>query len=116
MTKRSLFVRGVVVGSILGLVCLTGCPAPKDDRGNVGPSEPRSGSGAGGAESKPGRGPEASARVATAKAEDVEAAKKLLDGLGASGKYTLVPDGVMTASLFKTARHCPPNTSPCSEN
>ena len=44
---------------------------------------------------------EAPTRTATAKAEDVDVAKKLLDGLAASAKYTLVPDGVMTELVIE---------------
>ena len=67
---------------IVGLGCLTGCPGPRGDGGDVD----RAG----------GDSPAAPASVATASAADVDAAKTLLDGLGGSTKYTLLPGGVMT--------------------
>lgn len=85
---------------IVGLISLAGCPAPKGDGGNVG-----GGAGSGGGTSVANRGkgqtPEAPVRSATAKAEDVDAAKSVLDGLGANAKYTLLPGGVLTEIVIQ---------------
>jgi ribosomal protein L10 len=88
----SLRGRRALVGLVLSLVCLTGCPAPKGGGGNAGP-DASSGS--------KGTPTEAPARAASAKAEDVDAAKKLLDGLGANGKCTILPGSVLTEIVIQ---------------
>ena len=87
--------RGILVGLVLSLVCLAGCPAPQGDGGSVGPGA--SGGGATGTsqESEP------TAQAGTAKGEDVDAAKSLLDGLGANAKYKLLPGGVLTEIVIQ---------------
>ena len=85
--NASRWERGTLVGLIVGLLCLAGCPAPRDDGGPAEPGAERVG------ESVVLETP---ARVATAAAEDVAAAKTLLDGLGANAKYTLLPGDVLT--------------------
>ena len=100
MMNSVLLGRRTLGGLILSLICLAGCPAPKGDSGNVG-----SGASGGSGESAADRGtsqtPEAPARAATAKAEDVDAAKKLLDGLGANAKHRLLPGGVLTEIVIQ---------------
>ena len=88
-----------LVGLILSLVCLTGCPAPKGDGGNAGRRERWQRRAA--ADRGTSQTPERPARAATAKAEDVDAAKTLLDGLGANAKYTLLPGGVLTEIVIQ---------------
>jgi len=95
-----LWVRGTLVGLIVSLVGLTGCPAPKGDRAKVGSRETRVGDEAG-ADGAKSQAREAPARAATAKAEDVEAAKKLLDAWGANAKYAILPGGVMTEIVIQ---------------
>jgi len=85
----------VRVGLILGLVSLTGCPAPQ---GGGGSAE----QGAGDArDSNAGQQPAVPAQTGTAQAADVEAAKSLLDGFGANAKYTLKPGGVLTEIVIQ---------------
>ncbi len=79
--------RCALVGLVLGLVCLAGCPAPQGDGGV--------------ADRGPSAEPVPPARSGTAKAEDVDAAKTLLDGLGANAKYTLSPGGVLTEIVIQ---------------
>ena len=78
----------------------TGCPAPQGDGGRSGEPEQQSA-----AETRTAAtsraAADAAARVATAKAEDVDAAKALLDGLGANAKYTLLPGEVMTEIVIR---------------
>jgi Leucine-rich repeat (LRR) protein len=74
------------LGLIVGLLALTGCPQPTQKPRGTG-EKPAA------AKSPPTEVP---VRTATAKAEDVEAAKKLLDGFGANAKYTLLPGGALT--------------------
>ncbi|MHB8901591.1 MAG: leucine-rich repeat domain-containing protein [Thermoguttaceae bacterium] len=87
--SSSFFVRGASVGLMAGLLCLTGCPAPKQ------PAPPAVDGGAGQptapphADTPPAAEPIA---AATAKAEDVQAAKALLDKLGAGASYKLAGD------------------------
>ncbi|NLF71842.1 MAG: hypothetical protein GX575_22665 [Candidatus Anammoximicrobium sp.] len=90
----SVVTRGGLVGLVFGLVCLTGCPAPQ---GGAGASS------GGGAVADRGASPQpgAPARTATAKAEDVAAAQKLLDGLGANAKHTLLPGDVLTEIVIQ---------------
>jgi hypothetical protein len=84
--------RSTLVGLVLCLICLTGCPAPRGDGGNVGQSV-----------SDRGKSPAPAVpdRVASAKAEDVDAAKKLLDGFGTSANYVLLPGSVMTEIVIR---------------
>lgn len=74
---RLLWPRRVIAGAILGLMCLTGCPAQKE-------------TGGAGAGSNPTSTPTAESSAAikgTANANDVNAAKKRLAELGASATY-----------------------------
>lgn len=90
--NASRWERGTLVGLIVGLLCLAGCPAPRDDGGPAEPGAERVGESV---------VPETPARVATAAAEDVAAAKTLLDGLGANAKYTLLPGNVLTEIVIQ---------------
>lgn len=77
---------------MVGLICLTGCPAPK---------EPPAGAGSGGGtDTVKGEAPDTS-QVATAKTEDVEAAKALLAGLGSNATHKLLPGNVLTEIVIK---------------
>jgi Leucine-rich repeat (LRR) protein len=96
MINRLFLVRSSVACLIVSLVCLSGCSGPDGDGGNGGPGAGSVGTDSGGSDSV-----EPAARTSTAKAEDVEAAKKLLDGLAGNAKYTLVPDGVMTEVVIE---------------
>lgn len=90
--NASRWERGTLAGLIVGLLCLAGCPAPRGDGGPAGPGAERVGESA---------VPQTPARVATANAEDVAAAKTLLDGLGANAKYTLLPGDVLTEIVIQ---------------
>lgn len=96
MMKSSLLVRGTIAGLVVSLACFTGCPSQNGDGGNGGQD-----TGNGGDEVGPSDPVEPAGRVSTAKAEDVDAAKKLLDELGPNAEYTLVLDGVMTEIAVK---------------
>jgi len=98
MMNSPLLARGTVVGLIVSLVCLTGCPAPHGSGSGGGRGDGRGGGRGGEVAVKGGASDpaEAPAQTSTAAAEDVEAAKTLLDGLGPKAKYTLLPGGVMT--------------------
>lgn len=88
--KRSLLLaRTVSAGLIISLAFLTGCPSPNgDDAANTqGPGNINI--------ELSGSVPAPPAPAPTAKAEDVDAAKTLLDGLGAGTSYKLVPDGLL---------------------
>ena len=91
MKRSPLLVRTVSAGLIISLAFLTGCPSPNGNDSGTDTS------GADGGTSAPA---EPSGRTSTAKAEDVEAAKTLLEGLAPGTKYTLVPDGVMTEVII----------------
>jgi len=85
--------RSILVGLMVGLICLTGCPSPTDDE-----AQPPTASGASGGSTtkdEPPAVPTAPAREATAKAEDVEAAKALLDGL-AGATCEILPADILT--------------------
>jgi len=104
--KSSLWIRCSLVAFSVGLLSLAGCPGPIEkaedgghDKGQVSSKTDAD---------KTGTKAEASAKVdepesrtSTAKAEDVEAAKTLLDGLGSNASYKIVPDGVMTEIIIK---------------
>lgn len=77
---------------MVGLICLTGCPAPKDD----GPAPPASP----GVEPAAPAAPEEPAREATAKAEDVQAAKARIDEL-AGATCTILPGDILTEIVIK---------------
>ncbi|MHB0959031.1 MAG: hypothetical protein ACYC0X_27135 [Pirellulaceae bacterium] len=106
--SRPLWVPATLAGLILGLFCLTGCPTSKEKAGKAGPSSPEVVDGSRAAtsdakapdseESGPAKGKAsaAPAPTATANPDDVQAAKLLLDGLGRSAKYTLLPGDVLT--------------------
>jgi Leucine-rich repeat (LRR) protein len=95
MMNNSFIVRSMLVGLTVGLICLTGCPSPTDDG-----AQPPAGSGAGGGSATKDDPPAAPVREATAKAEDVQAAKALLDGL-AGATCKLLPGDVMTEVVVK---------------
>ncbi len=90
--NSSLFVRSTLVGLMVGLICLTGCPAPKDD----GPARPASP----GVEPAAPAAPEEPAREATAKTEDVQAAKARIDEL-AGATCKILPGDVLTEIVVK---------------
>ncbi|MBC8116022.1 MAG: hypothetical protein H7062_16670 [Candidatus Saccharimonas sp.] len=87
--------RSVVVGVVLGLLCLTGCPKPQGGGGGSG-----GGANAPTAGSK-GEAPPASTKQATAKADDVKAAKTRLDALGSRTKYTPKVGGLLTEIVIQ---------------
>ena len=89
--NSSLFARSGLVGLTLGLICLTGCPGPKDDG-----AKPPAGSGDApvAANTSPDT-PQPPARTPTATLEDFQAAKTLLDGL-ADATCKVLPDEVLT--------------------
>lgn len=96
MRKHSIGMPVMLIGLAAGSLLLAGCPTSSVDRQEAprdrppiveeGPDTPE---------------PEAPAREATAAAEDVEAAKTLLDGLADSATYTLLPGGVMTEIVVR---------------
>ncbi len=98
--NSSLLVRSTLVALMTGLVCLTGCPAPKEDGGSAN-NDVADAVTEGAPEKTDTAAPEPPARVATAAAEDVQAATTLLDKLSGNATYTLVPDGVLTAISIK---------------
>ena len=70
--------------------------------GLIGCSKPNSEPSAGaGAEPKPNAGRSDSVRKATADLKDVEAAKALIDGIGADARYRIVPDNVLVEIVIK---------------
>jgi Leucine-rich repeat (LRR) protein len=90
-----LIVRSIFVGLTVGLVCLTGCPAPTDN-GAKAPTDSAIPDTGASTESAPADAtPAAPAAAATAKAEDVQAAKALLDGI-AGATCKLLPGDVLT--------------------
>ncbi|MFC1596734.1 leucine-rich repeat domain-containing protein [Planctomycetota bacterium] len=98
MMNSPLVVRSTLVALIVSLICLTGCPPPHGSGSGGGRGGGQGGGRRGevaveGGTSDPAEAP---ARTSTAAAEDVEAAKTLLDGLGPNAKYTLLSGGVMT--------------------
>jgi Leucine-rich repeat (LRR) protein len=96
--NSSLTIRCTLVGAVLLTIGLAGCPGPIEQK--EGAKQDREMKTEGGEETTAEKSaPEEQkppARVATAKAEDVAAAKKLLDSFGPSASYTIVPDGVLT--------------------
>ena len=93
--NNSFIVRSMLVGLTVGLICLTGCPGPTDDG-----AQPPASSGGGGGSATKSDAPATPAREATAKAEDVQAAKALLDGL-AGATCQLLPGDVMTEIVIQ---------------
>ena len=81
---------------------LTGCSPPNDKGGAGGRSESTVSGREGGGDSGAtvAAAPE-SARAGAANADDVGAAKKLLDGLGEIAKYKLLPGDVMTEIVIQ---------------
>ncbi len=91
--NNPFILRSMLVGVTVGLICLTGCPSPTDDG-----AQPPAGTDGGAVSETKGDAPAtpaAPAREATAKAEDVQAAKAMLDGL-AGATCKLLPGDVMT--------------------
>ncbi len=95
--NSSLFVRSTLVGLMVGLICLTGCPAPKDD-GGASPANPKAEEAAANQEAP--ASPEEPARQATAKAKDVQAAKTRIDEL-AGATCKVLPGDVLTEIVVK---------------
>ena len=87
--------RRALAALILSLVGLAGCPAPRGDRPEGGARGQRDVGQSGGAAVK-APAPESPARAPTARAEDVEAAKKLLQALGENVQCTILPGGIIT--------------------
>ena len=81
--------RGVVVGVILGLLCLTGCPKPQGSGGGSSTSG-----------SKIKTSP-ASAKKPTANVDDVKAAKARFDALGSSCKYSPKAGDLLTEIVIQ---------------
>ncbi len=104
MINHSLRMRAALAVLCAGVLCLTGCPASTSDRPDVVQD---AGAVSGTSEVKDGKAEpetvkaEAPARQATAKADDVEAAKNLLDELGTNASYTLLPGSVMTEVVVR---------------
>ena len=88
--NNSFIVRSMLVGLTVGLICLTGCPSPTDNG-----AQPPAGSGSSDGSATKVDIPAAPSRQATAKAEDVQAAKALFEGL-AGATCKLLPGDVMT--------------------
>lgn len=86
----------MLVGLTVGLICLTGCPAPKDN-GGPPPASPAAPSAE--KEETPAA-PEEPAREATAKAEDVQAAKARIDDL-AGATCKILPGDILTEIVIK---------------
>lgn len=84
---RRFVVGSVCAGLIVGLSFLTGCPAPKRETSGTRPAPSA-------VEPAPPAAP--APRTASAKSDDVAAARKLLDGLAADARYTLLPGDVLT--------------------
>ena len=99
MTNR-LFPRSTLVASIVGLAACAGCPAPQGDGGKMDQTARRVGS-EGGTPGGKSEAPVRPARVATAEAAAVDAAKKRLDSAGPDAKYTLLPGGVLTSIVIR---------------
>ena len=100
MLKHPIFRSCALLVFALSLVSLAGCPSP--DAGSSG----KTGSG----ESQTANGSKKAKHLGTAKAEDVNAAKQLLDGFRGKAKYTLSDDGRLTEVIVKdgsvlTAEH-----------
>ena len=99
--NRSQYIHRVLVGCAIGLIGLAGCPGPKSDRADVGPRKENVRADKGAADKgKPdtvGDAQQSEGSVSTAQVKDVDAAKKLLDGLGAAGTYKEASPGVLTA-------------------
>ncbi len=87
-------------GLMLGVICLAGCPAPRDSGSGASPTPPADERAAPEPTVSPARAaPErtaAPARAATVKAEDVEAAKSLLARLGSTATSKVLPGDVIT--------------------
>ena len=96
--NSSLFVRSMLFGLMVGLICLTGCPAPKDD-GGAPPASP-SPEGAAAKPETPAPSEEPAASKATAKVEDVQAAKARIDEL-AGATCKILPGDVLTEIIIK---------------
>jgi len=99
--NNCLLVRSTRVALTVSLLCLPGAPAPtQDGGGSVAEAIDRASSEAATAISESGAA-ETPARVPTANAEVVEAAKALLDGMGANGLYTIPSAGLMTEIVIR---------------
>lgn len=98
--NRPLIVRSMLVGLALGLLGLTGCPAPTDT-GAKAPTDSAVPDAPAPAEPAPAEAtPAAPAQAATAKAEDVQAAKAVLDGI-AEATCKLQPGDLLTEIVVK---------------
>lgn len=97
--NTSLFPRTALVGLMVALLALTGCPTPKD-AGPQPPATPDDGGAAAAPEETPAAPPAEPARKSTAKAEDVQAAKARIDALAGS-TCKILPGDVLTEIIIK---------------
>lgn len=98
--NSSLRMRGALIGVVVVLVGLGGCRKPGDDAATEKPAQ----NAVGGAKEtgQPDGGRAAVAAPAgTAQAEDVAAARKLLDQLGGNARYAISSDGVLTEVVIE---------------
>lgn len=96
--NKSLLVRSVLVGSMVALLGLTGCPTAKD-----GGAKPPASPGGGDSQTVKTETPEAPAapaKKATAAAEDVQAAKAKIDAL-ADATCKIEPGDILTEIVIK---------------
>ncbi len=98
--NRPLIVRSMLVGLAVGLLGLTGCPAPTNT-GAKAPTNSAVPDAPAPTEPAPADAtPAAPAQAATAKAEDVQAAKAVLDGI-AEATCKLQPGDLLTEIVVK---------------
>ena len=98
---RALLQGATLACWVAGLTCLAGCPSTQQDKSPVKPTEGRVGDETTADIGQSATTPKPPGRVATAAAEDVEAAKKLLDKLGPDAHATLLPVNVMTEIVIQ---------------
>jgi hypothetical protein len=87
-----LLVRSGMVVCLTTWLFVSGCSQPTGEPQRVRAPAP---------EAPQQAAPAAAGRVSSAAAEDVQAATKRLDELGANAQYTLVPDGVLTEIVIR---------------
>ncbi len=92
--NRSLWARCVLVVLAASLVGLAGCPGPVDETERI--DQGKHGAQAAAEEQEKDATKESIGRASTASREDVDAAKKLIDGLGDNASCKIVPNGVLT--------------------
>ena len=98
--RTHFWIRGWLVCLLVSLICLVGCPEPRDGGPSVSPDQSRTGRDRGDASPAASVARSPVARAATANAQDVNAAKSMLEGLGGRAKYTLSPDGALTGIVI----------------